>query len=709
MSRYQFLLLLVALLCAWPASGASADVAAQAVPVVSFTADVTTGVAPLTVHFTDQSTESPTSWSWDFGDESASTAQNPAHVYTAEGSYTVVLAATNASGTAMLVQENYITVTAQEGAAPVASFTRDPATGDAPLTVQFTDTSTNTPTAWAWSFGDGGSSSEQNPSHEYTGDGVYTVVLAASNAVGTGTKVWTDCVTVTTALPPVPNFSGAPRSGEAPLAVSFTDLSSNGPTSWQWDFGDGATSPEQNPTHTYTESGSYTVALTATNAAGSASEEKTGYIVVGAPGGQADFTAVPTSGPPPLTVQFTDTSTNNATIWAWNFGDGSYSHEQHPQHTYTAAGSYTVTLTSWGDGEPQTETKVGLITVATPVAANFGADPLRGPAPLLVRFTDLSTNGPTSWDWDFGDGATSTARNPEHEFAAPGQYEVKLTATNAAGPATARRIVTATQTDGANFSGAPASGTVPLTVHFTDLSAGEPVMWGWQFGDGATDVARNPEHRYSAPGRYAVSLTTLSGAGVSTLTRERYILATFRDVPLEHWALNEILSCVGAGAVVGYPDGTYRPEEVVTRAPMAVYLARALAGGEVPEGPPTPSFSDVPRGHWAYRYVEYAVAHDMVRGYPDGYHPDEPVNRAQMAVYMARAAAGGEAAVPDYSGAPSFSDVTSGNAWAWSLKYVEYARTRGIINGYSGGVYHPEYEVTRDQMAVYLARAFGLQ
>lgn len=708
MSQHRPVLLVAALLCIWCACGAYAGVTAQALPVVGFTADKRTGTAPLSVHFTDQSTNSPTSWSWDFGDGGSSTQQNPTHSYAAVGAYTVVLAATNVSGTAMLVQEDYITVTEQATQAPVASFTRTPASGDAPLTVEFTDTSTNTPTAWAWSFGDGESSTEQNPSHEYAEAGAYTVVLAASNAMGTSTKVWSACVTVTSALPPAADFSGQPLSGEAPLAVAFTDLSANAPTSWQWSFGDGASSITQSPTHTYAEVGSYTVSLTVTNASGSDTEEKANYIVVGTPGPHADFTATPTSGQPPLTVQFTDTSTNGADIWSWDFGDGGYAHEQHPQHTYTAAGSYTVTLTAWSEAGTETATKPGFITVAVPVEANFGADPLRGPAPLLVRFTDLSTNGPTSWQWDFGDGATSAERDPEHEFAAPGQYEVELTAVNAAGPATARRVVTVTETDGANFSAAPTSGTVPFTVHFTDLSRNYPIVWGWQFGDGATDTLRNPEHQYTTPGHHTVTLTTVGSAGVSALTRERYILATFRDVPLGYWAFDEIIACVDADAVVGFPDGSYHPEEVLTRAPMAVYLARAMTGGNVPEGPDTPSFADVPRGHWAYRHVEYVKAHDMVRGYADGYHPEEPVDRAQMAVYMARAAAGGEAAVPDYTGAPSFGDVTSTNEWAWALKYVEYAHDRGIINGYLGGVYHPEYQVTRDQMAVYLARAFEL-
>jgi hypothetical protein len=95
---------------------------------------------------------------------------------------------------------------------------------------------------------------------------------------------------------------------------------------------------------------------------------------------------------------------------------------------------------------------------------------------------------------------------------------------------------------------------------------------------------------------------------------------------------------VNAGIVSGFPDGSYRPEVEVTRDQMAVYMARALCGGDayVPTSAHAVSFTDVPADHWAFRYVEYCYDAQVVQGYADGYHPDETVNRAQMAVYVAR-------------------------------------------------------------------------
>jgi hypothetical protein len=121
------------------------------------------------------------------------------------------------------------------------------------------------------------------------------------------------------------------------------------------------------------------------------------------------------------------------------------------------------------------------------------------------------------------------------------------------------------------------------------------------------------------------------------------------------------------------------------------------------------SFTDVPADHWAYRHVEYCVGAGIVQGYPDGsYHPDEAVNRGQMAVYVARAVAGGDDGVPLDTDGAAFTDVTGTNEWAWCYRYVEYCAGEGIVQGYADGSYRPANEVTRDQMAVYVQRAFGL-
>ncbi len=185
----------------------------------------------------------------------------------------------------------------------------------------------------------------------------------------------------------------------------------------------------------------------------------------------------------------------------------------------------------------------------------------------------------------------------------------------------------------------------------------------------------------------------------------------FDDIPLDYWAGPQITACVDAGVVTGYPDNTYKPLLPVSRAQMAVFISRALAGGDssVPTGPATASFPDVPEDYWAYRYVEYAKAEGIAQGYWDGYRPEEIVTRAQMAVYISRAIVTphGEAGLAGWTppASPHFTDVPTDY---WAYKYVEYAKAAGVVTGYWDQSYRPENEVTRDQMAVYVARAFGL-
>ena len=231
---------------------------------------------------------------------------------------------------------------------PVTSFTGTPTSGTPPLAVTFSDTSTNSPTSWAWTFGDGGTSTAKNPSHQYITAGTYTVSLTATNTAGSNTLTKTGYITVNAApVVPVAAFSSTPTSGTVPLTVQFTDSSSNAPTSWSWTFGDGGTSTVKNPSHSYTTAGTYTVTLTATNAGGSNTLTKTGYITVNAAPvvPVAAFSGTPTSGTVPLTVQFTDSSSNTPTSWSWSFGDGGTATAKSPSHQYITAGTYTVTLT----------------------------------------------------------------------------------------------------------------------------------------------------------------------------------------------------------------------------------------------------------------------------------------------------------------------------------------------------------------------------
>jgi PKD repeat protein len=265
----------------FPSSGVTPQIPPSL--VADFSANPLSGTAPLTVSFTDLSTGPPDSWSWTFGDIGAgntSTVQNPSHTYT-PGTYSVYLTVTNFDGSNTLIKTNYITVIPPP---PVTNFHGTPTFGPPGLVVLFTDTSIGSPTGWNWTFGDigaGNTSTLQNPSHTYANAGTYSVNLTVANAGGINTLIRTNYITIV--VPPVANFTGSPTSGRAPLTVSFTDTSTGSPTGWNWTFGDigaGNTSTVQNPSHTYTTAGTYSVNLSAINLGGSSSLVRTNYIYV---------------------------------------------------------------------------------------------------------------------------------------------------------------------------------------------------------------------------------------------------------------------------------------------------------------------------------------------------------------------------------------------------------------------------------------------
>ncbi len=181
----------------------------------------------------------------------------------------------------------------------------------------------------------------------------------------------------------------------------------------------------------------------------------------------------------------------------------------------------------------------------------------------------------------------------------------------------------------------------------------------------------------------------------------------FLDVPPDHWAAEEIWACAEADIIAGYPDGYYRPNAVVTRDQMAVFIARAIHSSSAE--PEEPTFPDVPSDHWAYDSIEEVVSENVVEGYPDGnYHPEWDVTRGQMAVFIARALVmpHGEEGLADYEPPPDpiFEDVPSDY---WCYQHVEFlSEERSVIQGYADGSYRPTWPVTRDQMAVYICRAF---
>lgn len=358
----------------------------------NFSANPTSGQAPLSVQFVDASSGNPASWDWNFGDGSAhSAAQNPSHVYTNAGSFTASLIVTGNSGQTSNASQLITATNGSSSGQPVITLTAPQPdayfSGHAPGTVRFHrtgDISQSYQVSWTFS-GTGTNGVDYGPlptsspfpagqadadltitpiDHGQTADRTVMVTLAPGAAYQAGSP---DSMTVTIHATPAgttASFTANPTSGQAPLAVQFTDTSTGSPTNWDWNFGDGTSSTAQNPSHVYNSAGSFTATLTVTSGS-SASHTIT---VTNAPGPApvaAAFSANPSSGQAPLTVQFTDQSSGPVASWSWDFGDGSSSSAQNPSHTYNNAGNYTVTLTV-ANSAGQTSSASHTITVTNP-------------------------------------------------------------------------------------------------------------------------------------------------------------------------------------------------------------------------------------------------------------------------------------------------------------------------------------------------------
>ncbi|HEX6901897.1 MAG TPA: PKD domain-containing protein [Thermoanaerobaculia bacterium] len=402
-----------------------------AVPVADFAFEV----SALSVLFEDLSTGEPTEWQWEFGDGDTSNRQNPLHEYPEAGTYTVTLRITAAGGSAS--KRKFVTVEAGEPLIADFGFTVNG------LNVLFAESSAGDPVSFSWDFGDGKTSNARNPSHNYTSAGTYTVSLTVENEFGVSDST-SQFVTVSQGEAPKADFELQTNN----LKVFFNDTSTGNPTGWSWDFGDcppppppsthTCTSTARNPSHEYLQAGTYTVTLTASNAGGSNAKTKLVTVSLGAaPKASFEFQ---TAG---LKAVFNDTSTGNPTSWSWDFGEctGSpqcFSSAQNPTYTYQNPGTYTVTLTATNAAGSSSVSKLVQVTSASKPSANFCYQRNK----KAVIFFDASTQSPTSWSWNFGDGGVSALQNPSHTYGADGTYGVTLTATNSAGQSSTSRFVT---------------------------------------------------------------------------------------------------------------------------------------------------------------------------------------------------------------------------------------------------------------------------
>ncbi len=481
-------------------------------PVPQFSASTTAGCAPLLVNFTDQSTGGATAWQWDLGNGTTSTQQNPSTVYFTPGSYTVTLTVTNASGSRTLTRTNYITV----NALPTTEFSADNRNGCFPLRVQFTDLTDpgfGTITSWNWSFGNGATSTLQNPFYVYTTSGTYFVSLTVTNSAGCSrTMVKPAFINVSQGI--IPNFTvAAPRNCRPPESISFTNTTIGpGTLSYEWDFGDGNSSTATNPNNNYTTPGPFTVRLITRSSLGCVDTlTRTNAVLLnnlqtamGAPATACIREIIP----------FQNQSVPLPVSSVWTFGDGTTSTQTNPTKAYSSIGTFTVRLVNQyavcRDSVTQT------ITINPRPTASFSStDTISCRAPHTVSFTDASANA-VSWNWNFGDGNTSTLQNPVHTYTALGNYTVRLVVTNNLGCTDTLTRVNYIRLQRPVFNPIinPSEGCRILNVQFlANTTAVDSIAsWFWDFGNGVTSTLRNPSATYDS-GTYSVKLRVVTVQG----------------------------------------------------------------------------------------------------------------------------------------------------------------------------------------------------
>ncbi len=492
-------------------------------PATNFSAAPLTGCFPLRVNFNDISTPGSgtiTSWLWDFGDGNTSTQQNPSHVYTAAGNYTVLLVVTNSNGCSKsFTKSNYISI--NSGVRAIFSNTA-PTSCSAPQTINFQNLSAGTGTiSYQWLFGDGGTSNLVNPQHTYSAAGSYTVTLLVTNSTGcTDTATHTNSIIIGSVNADF-TFPTSICAGN-PFLITNTSIPT--PLSASWNFGDGTTSTSLNSTKIFSNPGTYNVTLVSDFGGCRATQNKSITVIAKS---SASFSGSPlTSCSAPLNVNFSNTSVGAVTT-EWLFGDGTTTNLPNPTHTYATLGNYSVTLiTTNANGCSDTLVKTDYIKIQLPVAV-INNLPQQGCAPLAVTFSSAVTSldPVTSYLWDFGNGVTSTLQNPTYTFAA-GNYDIQLIITTANGCKDTVLVpqgVKAGLKPVTNFSATPRDVCAKLPVQFTDLSTGLITKWDWNFGDGSHSNLQNPMYGYQDTGLFTITLIVGNNDCFDTLTIKNYI------------------------------------------------------------------------------------------------------------------------------------------------------------------------------------------
>lgn len=473
-------------------------------PTAVFGTNVNVGCSPLNLQMVNNSLGLPDTYSWDFGDgtTSATSAATLQHIFTTginDTTYTIQLIVENECGIDTTTHQ--ITVLPNQ---VNAFFNTDDPDGCVPHTVNFTQFSQGSNFS-SWDFGDGNSSGVFSPTHTFTTPGTFIVQLFANDGCGFDTT----SVVITVFPSPVVSFTSDPDSVCINELFTFTNTSV-GLASILWEFGDGDTSNLTNPTHAYLISGTFPVTLSGTSLVNGCAASVTQNIVVST-NPVANFNPLPISGCLPLTVSMNNSSTNSS-FQSWNFGDGNSSAVFSPTHTYTSAGNFAVVLyVENANGCSDSITRI--ITVYPLPTADFDVATINACVqPLVATFTNLSS-GAINYEWNFGDGQTSSLTNPNHTYLTAGTYSVSLIASTIYGcKDTAIAIVNSYPQAIANF-------TLPndsicqneSVIYISTSSFADSVQWN--FGNGNLLTGNTVSYAYPQSGVYPVELIAFGQGG----------------------------------------------------------------------------------------------------------------------------------------------------------------------------------------------------
>ena len=246
--------------------------------------------------------------------------------------------------------------------------------------------------------------------------------------------------------------------------------------------------------------------------------------------GEVAFSATPRCGGAPLTVSFTDESIGLRPITSrqWDFGEGQTGGGQNPTHQYDDVAAYDVRLIISDGTIADTLIKPGYVTTQAGITADFGGVPNAGKAPMTVFFEPILEGVANQYYWDFGDGENSALANPIHTYISEGVYQVMLAVRLMEDECDQYDTIIkqgyiSVHDLTADFAASAQSGTAPLTVQFSDSSAGSPNSWYWTFGDGGWSTGQNPVHQYTSAGSYDVFLRVTNALGADSVKKASYI------------------------------------------------------------------------------------------------------------------------------------------------------------------------------------------